>query len=122
MPAPEHLAEKKLRPIRNGPARVFREAEDLRVLFGSTSSTGTRPASPSPVPAFSRSGSGSLAEPLPDDAFRASRGESEALERDRPGPLTRAEYPEFVWQFHGTAEKLKAIPTAEGLPRFTLDD
>jgi hypothetical protein len=36
--------------------------------------------------------------------------------------MTLAEYAEFVKQFRWTAEQLRAIPTAEGLPRFTLDD
>lgn len=36
--------------------------------------------------------------------------------------MTLAEYAEFVRQLHWTAEQVKAIPTAEGLPRFTLDD
>ena len=76
---------------------------------------------PSPAPGFSSSGSGSVAERLPDDAFRASPEVADALERNRPGPMTLAEYAEFVRQFHWTAEQLRAIPTAEGLPRFTLD-
>ena len=63
-----------------------------------------------------------MAEPLPDDALRASPEESEALERSHPGPMTLAEYAEFVRQVRWTAEQLKAIPTIEGLPRFTLDD
>ena len=63
-----------------------------------------------------------MPEPLLDDAFRASPEVSEALERSRPGPMTLAEYAEFVRRFHWTAEQLRAIPTAEGLPRFTLED
>jgi hypothetical protein len=63
-----------------------------------------------------------VAESLPDDAFQASPEVSEALERSRPGPMTFSEYAEFVKQFRWSAEQLKAIPTAEGLPRFTLDD
>ena len=34
VPAPEHLVEMKVRAIRNRPTRVFRDAEDLRVLLG----------------------------------------------------------------------------------------
>ena len=34
VPAPEHLVEMKVRAIRNRPMRVFRDAEDLRVLLG----------------------------------------------------------------------------------------
>jgi len=36
--------------------------------------------------------------------------------------MTLAEYAEFVRRFHWTVEQLRAIPTAEGLPRFTLED
>jgi hypothetical protein len=34
VPAPEHLVEMKVKAIRNRPTRVFRDAEDLRVLLG----------------------------------------------------------------------------------------
>ena len=63
-----------------------------------------------------------MAEPLPDDAFRAGPGVSEALERNRSGPMTLEAYARFVKGFTLTPEQLRAIPTAEGLPRFTLDD
>lgn len=63
-----------------------------------------------------------MAEPLPDDAFRVSPETAEALERNRPGPMTLEEYARFVKGFAWTAEQLRAIPTSEGLPRFTLDD
>jgi hypothetical protein len=33
-----------------------------------------------------------------------------------------AEYARFVMSFRWTPEQLRAIPTSEGLPRFTLDD
>ncbi len=46
---------------------------------------------------------------------------AEALERNRPGPMTLEEYARFVKSFHWSDEQLRAIPTAEGLPRFTLD-
>lgn len=52
----------------------------------------------------------------------ATGAAAEALEKNRPGPMTLAEYAEFVRRFHWTAEQVRAIPTAEGLPRFTLDD
>ncbi|MHB8797623.1 MAG: hypothetical protein ACYDBY_04075 [Thermoanaerobaculia bacterium] len=63
-----------------------------------------------------------MAEPLPDDAFRAGPEVSDALEQSRPGPMTLEEYARFVKAFTLTPEQLRAIPTAEGLPRFTLDD
>lgn len=79
----------------------------------------------SSVPDSSSSGSGYGADPerlILDDLPMATGAVAEALERNRPGPMTLAEYAEFVRQFHWTAEQLKAIPTAEGFPRFTLDD
>ena len=63
-----------------------------------------------------------MPEPLPDGAFRVSPGTAEALERNRPGPMTLEEYARFVKGFAWTMEQLRAIPTSEGLPRFTLDD
>ena len=76
----------------------------------------------SSVPGSPSSGSASVAEPLPDDAFRVSPETAEALERNRPGPMTLEEYARFVKGFAWTAEQLRAIPTSEGIPRFTLDD
>lgn len=74
------------------------------------------------MPASSSSGNGSVPEPLPDEAFRVSPETAEALERIRPGPMDLAEYARFVMGFRWTPEQLRAIPTSEGLPRFTLDD
>jgi hypothetical protein len=59
---------------------------------------------------------------LPEDAFAVSDEVAEALERHRPGPMTLEEYARFVKSFRWTTEQLRAIPTSEGLPRFTLDD
>ena len=62
-------------------------------------------------------------EPLDlDAAFRASPEVSEALERNRPGPMTLEEYGRFCAQFTLTPEELRARPTFEGATRFTLDD
>ena len=57
-----------------------------------------------------------------DDLPIATGAAAEALERNRPGPMTLEEYARFVKGFAWTAEQLRAIPTSEGLPRFTLDD
>lgn len=59
-------------------------------------------------------------EPLPDDAFFASPEESEALERNRPGPISLVEYARFLKQFTWTKEQHASRPPASG-PRFTLD-
>jgi hypothetical protein len=59
---------------------------------------------------------------LPEDAFVVSAEVADALERNRPGPMTLEEYAGFVKGFRWTTEQLRAIPTSEGLPRFTLDD
>jgi hypothetical protein len=64
------------------------------------------------------SGSGSE---LPGDAFRWSAEESEANERNRPGPLALPDYARFLKQFHWTREQLRAIPLHTGVPPFTLD-
>jgi hypothetical protein len=36
--------------------------------------------------------------------------------------MSLEEYARFVKSFQWSGEQLRAIPTAEGLPRFTLDD
>ncbi len=60
-------------------------------------------------------------EPLDlDVAFNASPEVSEALERNRPGPVSLEEYARFMKQFQWTEEQLRAIPLSTG-PRFTLD-
>jgi len=59
---------------------------------------------------------------LPGDAFVVSAEVADALERNRPGPMTLEEYARFVKSLRWTTEQLRAIPTSEGLPRFTLDD
>jgi hypothetical protein len=51
----------------------------------------------------------------------ASPEVAEALERNRPGPMTLVEYAKFLKQFHWTKEQLDAIPVDDA-PRFTLDD
>ena len=71
-------------------------------------------ASPSP-------GIVSEPEPLPEEAFVVSSEVAEALERNRPGPMFLEEHARFVRSFRWCAEQLRAIPTAEGLPRFTRD-
>lgn len=48
--------------------------------------------------------------------------DAEAMERTGPGPMSLEEYARFVKGFRWTTEQLRAIPTSEGLPRFTLDD
>jgi len=76
------------------------------------------------VPDSSSSGSafGAVPERLVLDDLPLATGEvAEALERNRPGPMTLEEYARFVKGFAWTAEQLRAIPTSEGLPRFTLD-
>jgi hypothetical protein len=57
-----------------------------------------------------------------DEMPIATGADAEALVRARPGPMDLAEYARFVMGFRWTPEQLRAIPTAEGLPRFTLDD
>ena len=59
-------------------------------------------------------------EPLPDDAFSFSPEESEALERNRSGPISLEEYARFLKQFTWTKEQHASRPPASG-PRFTLD-
>jgi hypothetical protein len=44
------------------------------------------------------------------------------MERNRPGPISLEEYARFVKSFQRSGEPLRAIPAAERLPRFTLDD
>ena len=76
------------------------------------------------MPASSSSGRGSAPapDPLDLDGLPIATGElAESLERHRPGPMTLDGYARFVSAFPWTAEQLRAIPTAEGLPRFTLD-
>ncbi|KAA0256448.1 MAG: hypothetical protein EDX89_01630 [Acidobacteria bacterium] len=61
-------------------------------------------------------------EPLDLDALPLAAGEvAEALERNRPGPMTLDQYARFVKSFRFTAEQLRAIPLDEGAERFTLD-
>ena len=77
----------------------------------------------SSAPGSSTSTTGSRPRPEPldlDIAFNASPEVSEALERNRPGPISLEEYARFLKQFHWTAEQLRAIPLSTG-PRFTLD-
>jgi hypothetical protein len=84
-----------------------------------------KPVSRSSAPDSSISGRGYAVDPewLDLDELPIATGAvAEALERNRPGPMTLEEYARFVKSFHWTAEQLRAIPTAEGLPRFTLDD
>ena len=76
---------------------------------------------PSPAPDFSTSGSGCVPEPLPDGAFVVKPEVAEALERNRPGPMTSEGWAAWMKSLSFTAEQLRAIPTSEGLPRFTLD-
>lgn len=51
----------------------------------------------------------------------ASPETAEALERNRPGPISLEEYARCLMRFSWTEEQLRAIPLATGLPRFTLD-
>jgi hypothetical protein len=61
-------------------------------------------------------------EPLDFDTLPLASPEvAEALERNRPGPMTLVEYAKFLKQFHWTKEQLDAIPVDDA-PRFTLDD
>lgn len=55
-----------------------------------------------------------------DVAFRATPEDCEALERNRPGPITLEEYASFLKQFRWTEDQLRAIPLSTR-PRFTLD-
>ena len=96
VPAPEHLVEMKVKAIRSRPARVLRDGEDLRVLLGLEGSIRMPLVEPSPWPDSSSSGSACVPEPLPDDAFVVSSEVAEALERNRPGPMTLEEYASFV--------------------------
>lgn len=60
-------------------------------------------------------------EPLDLDELPVATGEvAEALERNRPGPMTLDQYARFVRSFRFTAEQLRAIPLACG-ERFRLD-
>ena len=77
---------------------------------------------PLSAPASSSSGIVSAPEPLPEDAFVVSAEVADALERNRPGPMSLEENARFVKSFRWATEQLRAIPTSEGLPRFTLDD
>jgi hypothetical protein len=84
-----------------------------------------KPVSRSSAPVSSSSGRGCAADPEwldLDDLPIATGADAEALERNRPGPMDLAEYARFVMSFRWTPEQLRAIPTSEGLPRFTLDD
>jgi hypothetical protein len=58
---------------------------------------------------------------LPDGAFVVKPEVAEELERNRPGPMTPEEWVAWTKSIAFTAEQLRAIPTSEGLPRFTLD-
>ena len=80
--------------------------------------TSRRRGSPSSTP-----DSRPVAEALDLDALPfPTPEESDTLERCRPGPMTLPEYAKFLKQFHWTEEQLRAIPTHEGIPPFTLDD
>ena len=79
-------------------------------------STSNAPASSSSTDA-----SRPAAEPLVLDGLPFPSPETaEALERNRPGPMTLPEYARFLKQFHWTREQLRAEPPVTG-PRFTLD-
>lgn len=74
-------------------------------------------------PDSSSSTSASVAgpEPLHLEELPLATGEvAEALEKNRPGPMTLDQYARFVRRFHFTAEQLRAIPLASG-ERFRLD-
>jgi len=78
----------------------------------------------SSAPDSTSSGRASVADPewlVLDELPIATGAVAEALERNRPGPMTLEEYARFVKGFRWTTEQLRAIPTSEGLPRFTLD-
>ena len=74
------------------------------------------------APGCSSSTTGSAAaEPLDLDGLPFPSPETcEALERNRPGPMTLPEYARFLKQFRWTREQLLAVPPPTG-PRFTLD-
>lgn len=77
------------------------------------------------APVSSNSGRGYAADPEwldLDEMPIATGADAEALERNRPGPMDLDEYARFVAGFRWTPEQLRAIPTSEGLPRFTLED
>lgn len=57
-----------------------------------------------------------------DELPLATGAAAEAMERNSPGPVTLDDYARFVKSFSFTSEQLRAIPTSEGQPRFTLDD
>ena len=71
---------------------------------------------------FSSSTNGSaVSEPLDLDGLPwASPELAEALERNRPGPISLEEYARFLKQFTWTKEQHASRPPASG-PRFTLD-
>lgn len=78
----------------------------------------------SPVPDSSSSGSASAPDPDRLDLLElpiATGADADALERNRPGPMSLDDYARFVAGFAFTVEQLAAIPTAAGQPRFTLD-
>ncbi|MCL4808437.1 MAG: hypothetical protein KJ062_11720 [Thermoanaerobaculia bacterium] len=78
----------------------------------------------SSAPASWSSGSGFDVDPERldlDELPIATGADAEALDRARPGPMSLDEYARFGMGFPWTSEQLRAIPTAEGLPRFTLD-
>ncbi|MEO6325915.1 MAG: hypothetical protein ABIT01_15200 [Thermoanaerobaculia bacterium] len=76
--------------------------------------------SPDPASSSSTSASRPRPEPLGEGAFDASAETSEALERNRAGPISLPEYACFLKQFHWTVEQLRSIPLSSG-ERFTLD-
>ncbi len=98
------------------------EGETSRRLFAALKERTLPGGFAVPVAASESSGTGSAPEPLPDDSFRVSPETAEALERNRPGPMDPAGYARFVMSFRWTLGQLRAIPTSEGLSRFTLDD
>ena len=77
--------------------------------------------SPAPGSSSSTNASKPVPEPLDLDGLPFPSPETcEALERNRPGPMTLPDYARFLKQFHWTAEQLRAVPPPTG-PRFTLD-
>jgi len=55
-----------------------------------------------------------------DTAFRTTPEEAEALERNRPGPMTLPEYARWLKQFHWTEEQRDRYKDFTPRPKFTL--
>lgn len=124
VPRPEHLVAMKVRAIQGRPSRALRDAPDLAFLLSLPGIDEDEAVSRSYAPVSSSSGKGSHVDPGNLDLGElpiATGADAEALERARPGPMSLDEYARFVVGFPWTSEQLRAIPTAEGLPRFTLD-